>query len=276
VWVLVALVLVSVTAPARATNVIPPPNLSTAASFVGTSGVGIVGGQIDSNFQVNFAQAMTTYQAFNILNVLSNQEIYDVAHLYHNPSALTTTIFNTVNAHNGRTAALLIEEKWRLAIAGTASGVVPIPPTGGYPGSLEFTLQEIYLDFRLFGGAAGGPLGVQASLYSTAVFAGTNLVAAGYAGYQLGTGVAWLWQRISPDSWESFSNGVGTVVTDLDALTTAVLDADWNAIGASESGMLNDFETSVTDIGIGPGGAPGPFGVSQDLICDDADTECVQ
>jgi hypothetical protein len=75
-----------------------------------------------------------------------------------------------------------------------AQPIIPIPPTLGNLGALQSTVQEIYLDFLLFGGAPSGgiyaPLAPEIALYATTVFVAFQLTVAFGAGYALGT---WLY-----------------------------------------------------------------------------------
>jgi hypothetical protein len=101
--------------------------------------------------------------------------------------------------------------------------------------TLDYTLYEIYLSYRT---APVGSLTVRAALYETAVFAGSRLVAAYYAGYTVGTALSSLIQVYAPDLHTSIGGGIYTVV---DWLSGAWATGDVFTIGQSQQNASVPF-----------------------------------
>lgn len=94
---------------------------------------------------------------------------------------------------------------------------------------LDYTLNEIYLNFRT---APIGSLGVSASLYETAVFAGTRLSLSFSVGYTLGTGMQQGFEYLFPEAWGSFSDSFGSTVDGFANGVKDVLNGQaWENIG---------------------------------------------
>lgn len=92
---------------------------------------------------------------------------------------------------------------------------LPCPPTFGCVGGLDATLNQIYLDFRLFGGApAGGiyaPLSVPAATLATSLYYG-GLVYLSYSlSFAAGTYLVGWMQKYDPTSWDQIVTVVGSV-----------------------------------------------------------------
>lgn len=140
------------------------------------------------------------------------------------------------------------------------------PPTLGCLGGLDSTLTEIYLDFRLFGGALYGSLSLEAAALATATYYG-GLV---YGAYKLGDYagskfVDWL-QVYNPAAWDHIVTVVGsaaTAVTDfgdaINQLAATATTSAWNtdAVFGYQSWELNTHYFDVPSAALGIGGSMG-------------------
>lgn len=92
----------------------------------------------------------------------------------------------------------------------------PCPPTLGCLGGLDSTLTEVYLDFRLFGGAQtaaiGAPLSLQAATLATAIYYGGLVLGAYGTGYAAGTYLVGWMQKYDTTSWDQIVSLCGSAV----------------------------------------------------------------
>lgn len=144
------------------------------------------------------------------------------------------------------------------------------PPTLGCLGALDSTLTEIYLDFRLFGGALYGALSLEAATLATATYYGGLVLSAYGLGFAAGSKLAGWMQIYTPDAWDHIVTIVGSASEALTSFGGAITQLantaatnTWNtdAVFGYESWRLNASYFDVPSESLGIGGSLG-FGSS--------------
>jgi len=107
--------------------------------------------------------------------------------------------------------------------------------------TLDYTLYEVYLSYRT---SPVGSLTVRAALYETAVFAGSRLAGAYYAGYAVGTGLSNLIQIYAPDLHDRIGGAIYNVV---DWLSSAWATNNVSTIGYSQQNSSAPFSLGAYD-----------------------------
>lgn len=155
------------------------------------------------------------------------------------------------------------------------------PPTLGCLGGLDSTLNEIYLDFRLFGGPLYGSLSLEAAALATSIYYGGLVVAAYGAGNWIGTQLVDWMQVYTPSAWDRIVTLVGTTASAAawfgDAVTrlaTAAANSN-DALFGYESWQLDTHYFDVPSSNIGIGGSFGfdnsyGWGVFDSISSNDA------
>lgn len=115
---------------------------------------------------------------------------------------------------------------------------------------LDYTVKEIYLSYRT---APRGSFSVPAAMYETATFAGTRLLGAFGAGYAVGTAIQKAWEYLSPSTWNSFSNYIGSRIDNFsNAVGSIIGQTSYSSIsdtmnyqvGAAQENLWGDFQGS--------------------------------
>lgn len=149
---------------------------------------------------------------------------------------------------------------------------LPCPPTLGCLGGLDSTMTEIYLDFRLFGGApAGGiyaPLSLSAATLATAIYYGGLALFAYGAGYQAGSYLVGWMQKYDTTSWDQIvslvggtANAVSWFGSGIQSMAVGAYDYGTNLFGKDSWNFNNQFfGLSPYTLGIG-----GPYGYGNSI-----------
>jgi hypothetical protein len=106
-----------------------------------------------------------------------NAAVLEVAPLKAHPLAAATTIAQAAPVPH----AALAGRPTPGSLQPLAGGAMPLGGARPAP-NVEMSIYEIYMDFRT---APVGSLSARAAIYETAMFAGSRLISAGYAGYWL-------------------------------------------------------------------------------------------
>lgn len=165
-------------------------------------------------------------------------------------------------------------------------GFLPCPPTLGCVGGLDGTLQEIYLDFRLFGGApAGGvlaPLSVPAATLATTIYYGGLVWSAYQVGFAAGSYLVGWMQKYDTTSWDQIVTLTGSAVnaaswfaSSMQNMASDAYNYGNNLFGRDAWNFNNQF-FAVSPYSIGIGGSLGygnsyGFGVFDDISFLDID-----
>jgi hypothetical protein len=133
------------------------------------------------------------------------------------------------------------------------------PPTLGCLGALDSTLNEIYLDFRLFGGPLYGALSLESAALATVVYYGGLVVAAYGVGSWIGSkAVDWM-QVYTPNAWDRVVTLVGStteaaswLASSINQLANAAATSNNGAFGYDSWRLnLDFFDVPSSSLGIG-------------------------
>lgn len=166
----------------------------------------------------------------------------------------------------------------------------PCPPTLGCLGGLDSTLTEVYLDFRLFGGApAGGifaPLSLESATLATCLYYCGLVLSAYGAGYAAGSYLVGWMQKYDTTSWDqivsltgSVANAVSWFGSGIQNLASVAYSSN-NFLFGRDSWSFNTqfFDLQPSTLGLGGGfGYDNSFGwgVFDDISSFDISGGCI-
>lgn len=221
--------------------------VSSAIPAAPTHNPGWVGSpaQVDaafvSNINANFGANPSVY-VNTILAKLSPLELYQLESRYH---AHRAQMLDTWIATYGTpiTRSLWAEAATNTSVQSSTTTRMAIQHAGADP-SLDYTLEELYLDFR----TASGGMSVSAAMGETFLFLGFRLSLFGSAGYTVGTGVSWALEEWAPDANVAIGGTIANMITQMGAAGTA-----------AQSGQIAAALMALLDIdGSPPGTDPLP------------------
>jgi hypothetical protein len=183
-----------------------------------------------SNINANFGANPSLY-VNSVLAQLTPLEVYQLQSRYHAHGA--RVLDNWIATFGSPTTqALWVGAASNGTVQSVTAARMVVQHAGADP-NLDYTLEELYLDFR----TASGGMSVSAALGETLMFIGMRLSTFGSAGFAVGTGVSWVLEEWAPDANVAIGGTIAGMITQLGAASTA-----------AQSGQISQALMALLDI----------------------------